>query len=256
MYNTRMSTEHVFNKLQCLLLGLFLLHSASAQATAGGPHTAPPQSILFIGNSFTFYNNAVYTHLRKLLIADDPATRQSIFLKSMTVSGAVLSDHRGGLTQLLDARDWDVVVLQGHSREATDEAKLEGFASTLREFTRAIRAKGAEPVLFMTWAYADQPGMTPGLASAYARLGEDLNARVAPVGLAFARAAEDIPGVRLHDADKVHPSLEGTYLAAAVFYATLYGESPVGLEYAAGLDDALARQLRAVAWRTVQLYSD
>lgn len=239
-----------------LCLALFLLPGIAT----GNEHADPghrfdsPRSILFTGNSFTFYNNSIYLHLRKLLVAEDPATRQEIFLKSMTISGAVLSDHRGGLQQMLESRPWEVIVLQGHSREAIEQDMAPAFQTTAHDFSTAIRAKGAEPVLFMTWAYADRPEMTEKLVEAYTRLGEASGMRVIPVGLAFAQALEQIDGVRLHDTDNVHPSLAGTYLAAAVFYSALYGKSPEHLEYQAALDETLARQLREVAWKTVRDY--
>lgn len=214
----------------------------------------PPDSVLFIGNSLTFYNNAIYTHLRKLLVAEDPATRQSIFLKSMTISGGLLSDHRGGLMQMLDSRDWDVVVLQGQSREAIDEEMADNFASTAEAFTGDIRRHGAEPVLFMTWAYSDRPGMTADLSRSFTRIGDELQVMVVPVGLAFRRVRDQVPDAVLHDPDGIHPSLEGTYLAAAVFYTALFGRSPVDLEYTAGLDPARARILREAAWQAVRDY--
>jgi hypothetical protein len=96
--------------------------------------------------------------------------------------------------------------------------------------------------------------MTTQLANKFRRLGKELDVMVIPVGLAFERAIENIPGVVLHDPDTKHPSLEGTYLAAAVFYASLYGKSPVGLDYNAGLDEKIARQLRQAAWQTVIEY--
>jgi len=238
-----------------LTLFLLLFATADAQVSPQVSEIDPPDSVLFVGNSFTFYNNAVYTHLRKLLVAEDPSNREKIFLKSMTISGAILSDHKGGLMQMLDSRDWDVVILQGHSRESTDADKSPGFWSSTREFSQAIRSRGAEPVLFMTWAYAQRPEMMIDLASAFSRLGNDVDVRVIPVGLAFERARKDISGVLLHDQDDIHPSLEGTYLAAAVFYSALYGKSPVNLEYDAGLDEKLARQLRQTAWQTVLKYT-
>ena len=210
--------------------------------------------ILFVGNSFTFYNNAIYTHLRGLLVAEDPSLRRSIFLKSMTISGGVLADHEGGLKQMLDLRPWDVVVLQGHSLGAIEAERRIGFEDALTRFSAAIHSSGGQPVLFMTWAYSDRPDMTPLLDAAFGELGARLEAPVIPVGLAFAAALDNIPGLVLHDADKLHPSLEGTYLAACVFYAALYGKSPESLDYDAGLDGAVALQLRQTAWRAVSDY--
>jgi len=244
----------LFGLVPVLLLNLLPVHSVLGQESPLIKGMDPPASILFVGNSFTFYNNAIYTHLRKLLVAEDPANREKIFLKSMTISGAALVDHRGGLVQLLTSRDWDIVVLQGKSRESIDDETAAGFESTARVFSEAIISKGAKPVLFMTWAYADEPQMTNQLATAFRRLGRKLDIPIIPVGLAFALAQDEIPGVVLHDPDKRHPSVAGTYLAAAVFYAALYGKSPVELGYDAGLDESLARQLRQVAWRTVIEY--
>jgi hypothetical protein len=96
--------------------------------------------------------------------------------------------------------------------------------------------------------------MTPRLDEAYARLGKDLDLEIVPVGLAFARAQQEIPGLALHTADKVHPSLAGTYLAAAVFYAALFARSPENLEYDAGLAAETARRLRGIAWSSVLDY--
>jgi hypothetical protein len=56
-------------------------------------------------------------------------------------------------------------------------------------------------------------------------------------------------------ADKRHPSLAGSYLAASTTYAMLYGKSPVGLAYTAGLNPELARVLQTAAWDTVQAYT-
>lgn len=237
-----------------LVLVLYAVPAAGSERPSPLLETELPHSILFTGNSFTFYNNSIYTHLRKLLMKEDPASRERVFLKSMTISGAVLGDHHGGLQQLMKSREWDVVVLQGHSREALDPDLSPGFHASLEEFSAMIRQNGAEPVLFMTWAYADRQAMTGELEPAFTKLGKEMNMQVIPVGTAFAEAQRQIPGVVLHDEDRIHPSLAGTYLSAAVFYAALYGKSPADLGYDAGLDEELAGQLRRVAWHSVRIF--
>jgi hypothetical protein len=79
---------------------------------------------------------------------------------------------------------------------------------------------------------------------------------VAPVGLAFAEAIGTIPGVDLFAPDGFHPSRQGTYLAACVFYAVLRGASPVGNAYTAGIDKELAQELQQTAWRVVNDYKE
>ena len=240
--------------LLACLLSLAFFTSAAAGPAPSSVRVEPPDSILFTGNSLTFYNNAIYTHLRKLLVAEDPSLRQRIFLKSMTISGAKLSDHSSGLVQILNSRHWDVVVLQGQSREAIDPDLKDGFENIVRLYAKEIRSKDAEPVLFMTWAYSDKPAMTAQQVRAFKHLGKKLDIMVIPVGLAFERAKKMNPDVVLHNEDRIHPSLEGTYLAAAVFYAALYRKSPFELDYDAGLEENTARLLRQAAWETVEDY--
>ena len=75
-----------------------------------------------------------------------------------------------------------------------------------------------------------------------------------PAGLAFARSVAQRPRLNLYARDKRHPSLEGTYLAAATVYAALYRQTPVGNAYTAAIDADTARFLQTVAWETVQDY--
>ena len=75
-----------------------------------------------------------------------------------------------------------------------------------------------------------------------------------PAGLAFAKSIARRPDLELYVADKRHPSLAGTYLAACTVYASLFGKSPVGNRYTAGLPADVAAHLQQVAWDTAQEY--
>ena len=236
------------------LLLLILLAPGLFASEPASPQTETPERILFVGNSFTYFNNSLHGHLRKLLAAGNPDTRDINFLKAMTISGEVLANHEGGLRHMLDVYSWDVVVLQGHSLEAVDPEKRPGLEAAAEKYVGMIREKNARPVIFMTWAYQDRPGMTETLKAVYAELGASLGVMVVPVGLAFADALESIPGLTLHHPDKIHPSVEGSYLAACVFYAALFGKSPAGFGYTAGLDEHVALKLQQSAWQTVSGY--
>ncbi|MGA8391624.1 MAG: hypothetical protein WB775_05755, partial [Burkholderiaceae bacterium] len=76
-----------------------------------------------------------------------------------------------------------------------------------------------------------------------------------PAGLAFAKSVALKPNLDLYVADKRHPSLAGTYLAACTVYASLFGKSPVGNAYTAGLPADVAAHLQQVAWETSQEYA-
>jgi len=197
----------------------------------------------------------MHGHLREMVAATGAVGQQNYIFKSMTISGGFLSDHEGGLQTMLASRKWDVVVLQGQSTEAmAGDKHVDKFVASARAYDQAIRASGAKTAFFMTWAYQDKPEMTAPIAEGYLKIGNELDALVVPVGLAFERAIKELPTLILHHTDKQHPSLAGTYLAACTFFAALYGKSPVGNSYVAGLDKDTAAFLQDVAWRTVRSF--
>jgi len=216
----------------------------------------PPKHILFVGNSFVYYNNGLPDHLARLIVSADKASRGQYTFKSLTISGAYLSDHIDGVAPVLKSRKWDVVVLQGQSAEPleADQQRSERFKSSVRQLDKAIRDAGAKPVLFMTWAYQDRPEMSQPLAEGYIKIANELDALVVPVGVAFDCAAKGRSDLVLHDKDKRHPSLAGTYLAARVFYSALLGKSPAPNEYTADLPKEVAAFLQEVAWETTKAF--
>jgi len=242
--------------IRAFLLLLALAFAAAAHAEPRVKRIDPPHHVLFIGNSFSYYNDSLHGHLRQLVLAADPEHAKEYAFRSSTISGAYLMEHAGDLPYELKSRRWDVVVLQGQSREpmASDPEKARGFHDAARGFDGLIRASGARTVFFMTWAYQGKPQMTEPLAKGYESVANELDDLVVPVGLAFQRSLEERPALVLHFKDHMHPSLAGTYLAACTFYAALYGKSPEGNPYTADLDPDTARFLQGVAWRTVRGY--
>jgi hypothetical protein len=81
----------------------------------------------------------------------------------------------------------------------------------------------------------------------YFDIANELGAPMAPVGFAWAVVVRDYPEINLWQEDGSHPSQEGTYLAACVFYAVLFQESPEELSYRAGLSKENASILQKIA---------
>jgi len=230
---------------------------------------APPASAIYIGNSFFYYNNSLHSHVRMLMRGMGMAPPSQV---SVTISGSGFDWHDvasyfrpnavGSYTFdddnniVFDRRDrlFDVAVLMDCSQCPIHPRLSRVFTEYARRHAETVRANGAQPVLFMSWAYADKPEMTAELAEAYTTAGNANGALVIPAGLAFARSLSERPSLGLHAADKRHPSLAGTYLAAATTVAALTGRSPEPSAYTAGLDEGTAAFLRGVAWRTVQDY--
>jgi hypothetical protein len=67
---------------------------------------------------------------------------------------------------------------------------------------------------FDGWCKQRSRGLVGGLNGAYFDLAGELGAKVAPVGLAWKKALEMQPSPILHQSDKIHPTPDGSYLAA------------------------------------------
>ena len=206
------------------------------------------QRILFVGNSFSFYNNGLHTHYRNLADAAGTSADARLF----TLSAGTLAEHTRTAAAVLAGEPWDIVVLQGHSMGPLDPATVGSFHSSAITLANMVRNVGAKPFLFMTWAYEGRPDMTEALAEQYLATAKVADAAVVPVGLAFAYVTENHPEITLRTADTKHPTLAGTYLAACVFFARFEGRSPEGLDYTAGLDPKVAQALQSAASRTVK----
>jgi len=257
---------------------LALVFAAATAACAQAPlkpklteaGVADPASALYVGNSFFYYNNSLHGHVGQLISAGMPGFRHRA--TSITISGSGFDWHDvnsyfrpnavGGYS--FDAQNnvvfnkldrlFDVAIMMDCSQCPLHPQLAPVFVKYAKSNAETVRRHGARPVYFMSWAYQDKPEMTAQLAEAYTREANANDAFVIPAGLAFARSIAQRPDVNLYVADKRHPSLAGTYLAAATSYAALFKRSPVGSSYTAGLDPAIARHLQAVAWETVQDY--
>jgi hypothetical protein len=233
---------------------------------------APTTSEIYIGNSFFYYNNSLHGHVRNMLLEGDPALAKNQRSTSATISGSGLNWHDVESYFRPDAvgsysfvanneirfnkpdKLFDAAIMMDCSQCPIHPQLKTLFTEFAKKDAGIVRKYGAKPIFFMSWAYADKPEMTAQLAEAYTKAGNDNDALVIPAGLAFARSVSKRPEVNLYAADKRHPSLAGTYLAASTVYASLYGKSPVGLKYNAGLDESTAAFLQNVAWETVQQY--
>ena len=212
-----------------------------------------PQKILFIGNSFTYYNGGVDKHLERLAASANPPIR--LLIGSQTTPSQTLKGHYHdhSTKRALALQRWDVVILQGASYEPVDQSAQKEFFEFARRLNEDIEEIGARTVFFMTWAWRYQPDMIGHLEYAYVKQGNEIGALVVPVGLAWAQVLKDHPEMLLYS-DSRHSNLEGTYLAACVFYAALLGRSPVGLSYTAGIEVGEAIFLQQTAWETTQLF--
>lgn len=246
------------------------LGACSTAPTAPRFQGETPASLLWVGNSFFYFNNSMHGHLGGLLNAGGVrGVRQT----SVTISGAGLDWHdmgshfkpgtgmaRYSFTPTNDVafnqfeRAYDMVLMMDCSQCPIHPKLQHAFHDTAKAHAAAARRAGTEPALFLSWAYQDQPQMTQQLADEYLKAGRANGMRVVPAGPAFAASIARRPDINLYAPDKRHPSLAGTYLGAAVVMGSLFKKSPVGNSYTAGLAPDVALHLQTVAWETVQSF--
>jgi hypothetical protein len=250
---------------------------AAVTALAGCSTTPPktgyssadgaPKSVLWVGNSFFYYNNSMHGHVGNLLSA---AKVSGVRQTSATISGSGINWHDvsahfkpGGVASYSFGADnsvkfntfdrpFDVVIMMDCSQCPIHPQLQSVFYDYAKRHSDTIRSYGAQPALFASWAYQDKPEMTEQLLAEYVKAGKANNAQVLPAGLAFANSIKIRPELNLYVADKRHPSLAGTYLAASVVMASLFKQNPIGNTYTAGLTPEVAQHLQRVAWETVQ----
>lgn len=186
-------------------------------------------NILFIGNSFTFAND-LEVKVQEMAAACGIAVQTARVAKG----GYSLRQYADPATadgqlarEAILSRKWDYVVLQDHSLGPIRQRGA--FFAAAKELCGLIRAQGAEPVFYQTWAY--RPGsekmasvgmpyekMHEALRDAYRDAARENGTFAVPVGEAFRRLLALPSGPDpLWTVDDYHPCLCGTYLAAAVF---------------------------------------
>ena len=148
------------------------------------------------------------------------------------------------------------------ARQDIPEMQAGADPLTSPRYARAMyQISGAAKTIDLeTWCAQRRSGLAGGLNGAYFDIAQELKAEVAPVGMAWQRALQTDASRVLHMSDKSHPNPSGSYLAACVFYATLFGRSPVGLPGDLKIGNRIiveiapneAKWLQEVAWRTVQ----
>ena len=222
-------------------------------------------SILFIGNSYTYYNDMPTAIFEKLAESAGYEVKVTAVTKGSykLCQFADPADEYGAMVEkaLKGTEKYDFVILQEQSfRPASENAP--DFYASVRNLSERIRATGATPILYATWGYKagnsnlDKYGltnesMTWKLAAAYRAIGDELGISVAHVGLAFYDVYTAQCGIELYNADRSHPSYAGSYLAAATLFARIFSADPTGAKYTGELTSNDAEILSRAAKRAV-----
>jgi hypothetical protein len=181
-------------------------------------------SVLFIGNSYTYYNN-----LAQMIGLISDSMDIKIICRKSTAGGASLSDHWNGLRGLktiekLNERNYNIVVLQDYSLQAIEKPDTMLYYGNM--FSNIIRKKGSKIFLYNTWARKTDPSTQPNIDKMYKSLAESNDATLVPIGKYWQRIMELNSSVELFHTDGSHPSHVGSFLNALAFVKHITGKLP------------------------------
>jgi uncharacterized protein DUF4886 len=248
-------------RLALLLTSILLVMplGCSPSAATGCPKTQEACTrVLFIGNSYTYVND-LPAMVAELARAGGHPTETGMAAEG----GLTLADHvKSAATQAkLGSLKWDVVVLQEQSQiPSVAQLRTDQMYPAARALVHSVRLGGSRPMFYLTWGHRDgwpenglpdYARMQAEIDQGYLEIGRAIGVAVAPVGIAWATVVSRNAAPGLWQDDGSHPTVAGTYLAACVFYASIFHESPVGLAYDAGLAKELTTSLQQGAADTV-----
>lgn len=252
----------------CLLAMALSIHATERDYSIAPKVTAlqnKPQTALIVGNSYTYYNCGLFDYLWGF---SGNSQHTKLETQMSTTAGAGLDWHdveglvrpTGNSWSFLfkkhDGRIFDVVILQGNSKEPIDPRMSDAYKTYAAKHIKTIRSTGGEPALMMTWAREGQSEMTKALADATIEVGNQNNTMVIPVGLAFAEVKRSHPEITLIMPDKSHPTAAGSYLASAVIWSALTKESLEKNAFLGGCEKPLTKEtaetLQSIAWKVVK----
>ncbi len=223
---------------------------------------------LFIGNSYTAYNNLPQLTSDVALSAGD-----TLVVASNTPGGYTFEGHLGNTASmnLIDEGNWNFVVLQQQSQMpafplAQVEVETFPFATQLNDSILA-HSPCAETVFYMTWGRengdqqncANWPpvctyeGMDDLLRERYLMMAEMNQGVVSPVAVVWRFLRENHPDIELFSSDGSHPSPAGSYVAALCFYTTFFRKSPLNALYDYTIDNTQESTIRQVVHELVFL---
>lgn len=200
-------------------------------------HQESPDSvrILWIGNSFTFYNDVPKMVENMAILNNIPVSTTRILKGGESFKGHLQNPE---LKHQLEKGCWDYVVMQEFSSTPAYSTKFTAenifpYAAEIDSLAKK-HSPGVETIYYMTWGHkngnvrqTDYPLddtyelMQDRIITTYIDLAYENGGTVAPVGIAWRNVRDKYPEIELYIEDNFHPSLEGSYLAALTLLSTI-----------------------------------
>ena len=229
---------HGLKKIFCII-PMFALFSCANNATPSEPVDTKPYNVLFIGNSFTYYNS-----LDVLVEKIGKNIGINITTKSFTLGSHSLIEDTEDNDVLgkqifadLAVNQYTDIVLQDKSNHPYNKySEFKQGVIGMKEKIEPLQ-DNARLHLYETWGYNSDtflgpiPEMEDTIRYNTRMVAKNQNMGVIYVGQAFTYVYENYKDINLYHQDNRHPSYIGSYLAALVHVATLTGKHVRNVTY-------------------------
>ena len=172
-------------------------------------------SILFIGNSHTYYNDMPRL-VRRRADEEDYNCRVTMLAHPNWYLSRHAEEPEARFNILYGK--YDYVVLQEHAHPFGPE---EEFLNAAIALNRMIREAGSTPIIYECWAKKDEPELQDHMNEVHRHVAEEIGALVAPVGENWWTCKESRPNPEMYDEDGAHASCAGSDFAAKLIWETI-----------------------------------
>ena len=238
---------HGLKQLFCASLSLLLIscagNNASSEPVDNKENETPVEEksydVLFIGNSFTFYNSLDVLTAK---IAENIGIDMKC--KAITLGSHSLledADENDVLGKKIDAdlksHQYTDIILQDKSNYPYNHYSEFREGVSLMTQKIASTQETARTHIYETWGYNSEnltapiPTMEDTIRYNTKMVAKRYDLGVIYVGAAFTYIYENYPDLNLYHQDNKHPSYLGSYLAALVHVATLTGKHVTNVTY-------------------------
>ncbi|WP_106792960.1 SGNH/GDSL hydrolase family protein [Aquimarina sp. Aq78] len=174
-------------------------------------------SLLFVGNSLTYYND-----LPKL-VREEAKNKGIIVTTTMLAKpNYAIIDHWADreVQRLIKTKKYDFVIIQqGPSSQADGREML---LNSGKEYSDFCNANGAKLAYFMVWPSRIYYHTFEGVIKNYTDAAIKNNAILCPVGKIWKQHFDKTNDFSYYSPDQFHPSLSGSQVAARVIVASLF----------------------------------
>ncbi len=256
--STRRCSPTPIHRLRRAATFCFILLPACGDGLAHAAQGPDQQDckILFVGNSLTYFNEQP-----QIVEQLASAAGKSVYVDQAMMGGARLEDHAhsGQTLEKIREQEWDFVILQQAIMEVAFPDMHQDVAEPIEILKNtALSTHGdVEVIYFMDYSmkdglywfgqYFSYDASQQMLYDGTLLLADLLDLSVAPIGWAWNTVLRERPDLELYATDDAHPSYHGSYLGAAVYFATIFRESAVDNPYHGAVAGDVALYLQTVA---------